>query len=109
MNRILILIFLFLYSFGFSQEDFQKYREDQIYFSLYYNSLGSELDNFKEKKIIVASNLIESITKACEIENYKVLKTFEGKDFKPNHQKTKYRDGRLKLKLTLKDLVNRIG
>ena len=41
----------------------------------------SELDNFKEKKIIVASNLIESITKACEIENYKVLKTFEGKDF----------------------------
>ena len=27
----------------------------------------SELDHFKEKKIIVATNLIESITKACEI------------------------------------------
>ena len=50
MHRILILIFLFFHSFGFSQKDFQKYREDQIYFSLYYNSLGSELDNFKENK-----------------------------------------------------------
>ena len=41
----------------------------------------SELDHFKEKKIVVASNLIESITKACKIKNYKVLKTFIGKDF----------------------------
>jgi isoleucyl-tRNA synthetase len=40
----------------------------------------SELDYFKEKKIIVATNLIESITKACEIENYKILKTFKGKE-----------------------------
>jgi isoleucyl-tRNA synthetase len=39
-----------------------------------------ELDHFKEKKIVVATNLIESITKACEIENYKVIKTFKGKD-----------------------------
>ena len=38
------MIFLFFSLFGFSQEDFQKYREDQIYFSVYYNSLGSELD-----------------------------------------------------------------
>jgi isoleucyl-tRNA synthetase len=41
----------------------------------------SELDNFKEKKIVVATNLIESITQACEIKNYKILKTFKGKDF----------------------------
>ncbi|MFL2852473.1 MAG: isoleucine--tRNA ligase, partial [Candidatus Pelagibacter sp.] len=41
----------------------------------------SELKHFKEKKIVVANNLIKSITKACEIENYKVLKTFKGKDF----------------------------
>ena len=41
----------------------------------------SELDHFKEKKIVVASNLIESIVKSCEIENYKVLKTFKGRDF----------------------------
>jgi len=38
----------------------------------------SELEHFKEKKIIVATNLIDSITKACEIENYKILKTFKG-------------------------------
>tara|TARA_B100001175_G_scaffold230620_1_gene197179 strand:- start:60 stop:719 length:660 start_codon:yes stop_codon:yes gene_type:complete len=50
VHRILILIFLFFNTFGFSQEDFQKYREDQIYFSVYYNSLGSELDDFKENK-----------------------------------------------------------
>ena len=41
----------------------------------------SELDYFKEKKIVVATNLIESITKACEIESYKILKTFKGTDF----------------------------
>ena len=57
MHRILILIFLFFHSFGLSQEDFQKYREDQIYFSVYYNSLGSELDNFKENKFSSSFNI----------------------------------------------------
>jgi isoleucyl-tRNA synthetase len=41
----------------------------------------SELDHFKEKKIVVATNLIESITKACEIESFKIIKTFKGADF----------------------------
>jgi isoleucyl-tRNA synthetase len=41
----------------------------------------SELDNFKENKIVVASNLVESIVKSCGIENYKVLKNFKGSDF----------------------------
>ena len=40
----------------------------------------NELDYFKEKKIVVATNLIESITKACEIKDYKILKSFKGKD-----------------------------
>ena len=40
----------------------------------------SELEHFKEKKIVVATNLIESITKACNVENYKILKTFKGKN-----------------------------
>jgi isoleucyl-tRNA synthetase len=40
----------------------------------------SELENFKEKKIVIATNLIETITKTCNIENYKILKTFEGRD-----------------------------
>ena len=48
---------MFFHSFGFSQEDFQKYREDQIYFSVYYNSLGSELDNFKENKFSSSFNI----------------------------------------------------
>ena len=41
----------------------------------------SELDNFKEKKIVVASKLIDTIIKSCEIKNYKVLNTFKGKNF----------------------------
>ena len=43
-----------------------------------------EIDNlahFKDKRIVVAKNLIESITKACEIKNYKELKTFKGSEF----------------------------
>ena len=48
---------MFFHFFGFSQEDFQKYREDQIYFSVYYNSLGSELDNFKENKFSSSFNI----------------------------------------------------
>ena len=42
---------------GFSQEDFQNYREDQIYFSVYYNSLGNQLNNFKENKFSSSFNL----------------------------------------------------
>ncbi len=41
-----------------------------------------ELEHFKEKKIIVANNLIESIVKSCEIKNHKILKTFKGSEFK---------------------------
>ena len=36
------------------------------------------LEHFKEKKIVVAKNLIESLIKSCEIKNYKILKTFKG-------------------------------
>ena len=57
MRRILIFSFLFFSCLGFSQEDFQKYREDQIYFSVYYNSLGNELDNFKENKFSSSFNV----------------------------------------------------
>ena len=39
-----------------------------------------ELDFFKEKKIVIANKLINSVMNACEIKNYKVLKTFSGKD-----------------------------
>ena len=36
----------------------------------------NELENFKDKKIVVASNLINEIIKACEIKKYKILKKF---------------------------------
>ena len=34
----------------------------------------SDLENFKEKKIVVATNLLDSIVKACGIEKFKILK-----------------------------------
>jgi len=41
----------------------------------------SDLENFKEKKIVVATNLLDSIVKSCAIENFKILKTFNGSEF----------------------------
>ena len=39
------------------------------------------LDNFKDKKIVVATNLIESVIQSCGIEKHKVLKNFKGSEF----------------------------
>ena len=39
------------------------------------------LENFTDKKIVVANNLLDSIIKSCEIKEYKVLETFKGSDF----------------------------
>ena len=39
-----------------------------------------DLEFFKEKKIVVAKNLIEAITKECKIKNYKEIKTFKGSE-----------------------------
>ena len=41
-----------------------------------------DLENFKDKKIVVAKNLINSIVKQCEIKNYKELMSFKGYEFK---------------------------
>ena len=41
----------------------------------------SDLENFKEKKIVVAVNLLNSIIKSCSIEKYTILKTFNGSEF----------------------------
>jgi isoleucyl-tRNA synthetase len=41
-----------------------------------------DLDYFKGKRIVVAKNLIDTITKECEIKNYKEIKNFKGSEFK---------------------------
>ena len=41
----------------------------------------NHLENFKEKKIVVASGLLETIIKSCKIEQYKIIKTFKGSEF----------------------------
>ncbi len=40
-----------------------------------------QLEHFKNKRIVVAKNLIETITKECEIKKYKEIKTFKGSEF----------------------------
>ena len=50
MPRIIYCMFFLFVYYGYTQENVQKYREDQIYFSVYYNSLGDNLDNFKENE-----------------------------------------------------------
>ncbi len=42
----------------------------------------NELEYFKDKRIVVAKNLISSIIKECSIKNYKEIKTFKGSEFK---------------------------
>ncbi|MBD1146119.1 class I tRNA ligase family protein, partial [Pelagibacterales bacterium SAG-MED34] len=37
---------------------------------------------FKDKKIVIAESLLETVIKDCEIQKYKNLKGFKGKDFK---------------------------
>ena len=39
------------------------------------------LEHFKGKKIVVAKNLINSLSKECGIDDYKELKTFKGSEF----------------------------
>jgi isoleucyl-tRNA synthetase len=41
----------------------------------------SDLENFKDKKIVVAMNLLDSIVKSCDIKKYEILKTFNGSEF----------------------------
>ncbi len=41
-----------------------------------------DLDHFKDKKIVVATDLIDSIIKSCEIKDFKILKNFKGSEFK---------------------------
>ena len=38
--------------------------------------------DFKNQKIVIAEELLDSVIKDCEIQNYKKLKSFKGRDFK---------------------------
>jgi isoleucyl-tRNA synthetase len=50
--------------------------------SLDYLLIEIEEGNFKDKKIVVANALLESVLKDCNILNYKKIKEFKGKEFK---------------------------
>ena len=53
------------------------YNESLSYLLIQINDDG----DFKNKKIVIAEALIESVIKDCEIKDYKSLKKFKGKDF----------------------------
>ena len=42
----------------------------------------SDDGDFKNKKVVIAEALLESVIKDCKIENYETLKKFKGKEFK---------------------------
>ena len=44
--------------------------------------VGKDTDFFKNKKIIVASDLVKKVSEECNFKDYKVLKEFKGEDFK---------------------------
>jgi isoleucyl-tRNA synthetase len=50
--------------------------------SLDYLLIEIEEGNFKDKKIIIAKALLDSVLKDCNISNYKKIKEFKGKEFK---------------------------
>ena len=43
--------------------------------------INSALENFKNKKIVVAAKLLDQVSKDCEIGDYKLIKKIKGKDF----------------------------
>ncbi len=54
------------------------YNESLDYLLIQINDYGE----FKDKKIVIAESLLETVIKDCEIQKYKNLKSFKGKDFK---------------------------
>ena len=49
--------------------------------SLDYSLIEIEgLDNFKEKKIVIAKELIKSVSESCGLEKFKVVKNFKGSE-----------------------------
>ncbi len=40
-----------------------------------------DLEHFKDKKIVVAKNLIDTISKECDIKSFEEIKTFKGSEF----------------------------
>ena len=53
---------------------------DKIKYSVI--QLNKDVDHFKEQKIIIASELIKKVSEECDFKEYKILKEFDGKDFK---------------------------
>ncbi len=53
------------------------YNESLDYIILEINDEG----NFKNRKIVIADALLESVVKECELINYKKIHTFKGKEF----------------------------
>ncbi len=43
--------------------------------------INSELENFDNKKIVIATELLDQVSKECEIKNCKLIEKIKGKDF----------------------------
>jgi len=53
---------------------------DKIKYSVI--QLGKNIEHFKEKKIVIASELVKKVTTECNIKDFKILKEFNGIELK---------------------------
>ena len=53
---------------------------DKIKYSVI--SIGKDFENFKDRKIVIASELINKVSAECNFKDFKILKEFNGSDFK---------------------------
>jgi len=53
---------------------------DKIKYSVVH--IGKDIENFKDKKIVIASELVNKVSEECNFKDFKVLKEFDGSDFK---------------------------
>jgi isoleucyl-tRNA synthetase len=53
---------------------------DKIKYSVI--KIGKDIENFKDRKIVIASELINKVSAECNFKDFKILKEFNGSDFK---------------------------
>ncbi len=53
---------------------------DKIKYSVVH--IGKDIESFKDKKIVIASELVNKVSEECNFKDFKVLKEFDGSDFK---------------------------
>ena len=52
---------------------------DKIKYSVI--QIGKDIEHFKDKNIVIASELIKKVSEECNFKDFKILKEFNGSEF----------------------------